>query len=406
MQRTAGATLLVLMAILLSCGLLMLYSTTYAVAAEATVLRQGLWILVGLAAALVLRQMDYRVIGRWSSVLLALFALSLAYLGLASLLHGRIPDGLFARLPFVASEPTKGSFRWLSVWRFSLQPSEFAKIGLILFLADYYHKYARFGKQFLRGVAIPLGVAGGVCVLTLLGHDLSTTVIIGSVAGSLAFVAGVRLRYLVLVATAGILATMLMIAANPERMARWLTYKNPEAHQFDEGYQLWASQLALGSGGWHGLGFTNSRMKQRYLPEASTDFIVAIVGEELGFVAVATLVLLYTALTACLFWAGTLAVDRMGLLFCGGLGLLFGIQAFINIAVVSGFCPTTGVTAPFLSYGGSSVVAGLMGIGVAFSVLRIAYQEAAEQGREDRVEINDSPTLRTRALTSGVQPKE
>ena len=103
MQRTAGATLLVLMAILLSFGLLMLYSTTYAVAAEATVLRQGLWILAGLAAALVLRQMDYRVIGRWSSVLLALFALSLAYLGLASLLYGRIPDGLFAKLPFVAS---------------------------------------------------------------------------------------------------------------------------------------------------------------------------------------------------------------------------------------------------------------------------------------------------------------
>ena len=401
MQRTIGTILLVLLTGLVCFGLVMLYSTSYATAAESKLLRQATWVFAGAVGALFVRWTDYRVLGRWSSVLLTGAALALAYLALASLLYGRIPEGLFARLPFVASEPTKGSFRWLHLWRFSVQPSEFAKILIILFLAEYYHRRARFTGRFIPGVLVPLGAVGFVLGLILLGRDLSTTVITGAVVAAVAFTAGVQLRYMVLAGLAGLLLTLGMIAATPERMSRLMTFRNPEAHQHDEGYQLWASQLALGSGNWRGLGFADSRMKQQYLPEASTDFIVAIVGEELGFVAVASLVFGYAAIMVCIIWVGCLAVDRMGLLLCAGVGLLIGLQALVNISVVSGFCPTTGVTAPFVSYGGSSMLAGMLGIGLVFSVLRVTEDNEAEESLHDVVSITDTPSLRTRALQYG-----
>ncbi|MFW5802563.1 MAG: FtsW/RodA/SpoVE family cell cycle protein [Verrucomicrobiota bacterium] len=401
MPRTVGTILLVFLSALVCFGLVMLYSTTYATAAESTLIRQTVWILAGGIAAFAIRRFDYRRLGGWSPVLLAAVALALGYLALASLLHDRIPDTLFARLPFVLPDPTKGSFRWLHIWRFSVQPSEFAKIAIILFLADYYHRRARFTRHFVRGVLLPMGIAGFVVVLILLGRDLSTTAITAAVVAALSFIAGIRLRYIVLTGVAGTLLILLMIAATPERMSRLLTFQDPEAHQFDEGYQLWASQLALGSGSWRGLGFADSRMKQRYLPEASTDFIVAIVGEELGFFAVVSLILAYFVITGCILVIGCFAPDRLGLLLCLGIGLLFGVQALVNISVVSGFCPTTGVTAPFVSYGGSSMLAGMLGVGLVFSVLRIIEENQTEESLQDAVRITDTPTIRTNALRCG-----
>jgi cell division protein FtsW len=376
----------------------MLYSTSYVTSAESKLIRQAAWVVAGGLGAAVVRLADYRTLARWSGVLLCLAGLALAYLALASFLHGRIPQGVFARIPFVAAEPTKGSFRWLRFFGFSLQPSEFAKILLILFLAAYYQRNARFSKRFVPGVLVPFLAAGGVIGLILLGRDLSTSVITGAVVMCMAFVAGVQLRYLVLGVLAGVLLVGAMIAANPERMARLMTYQNPETHRYDDGYQLWASQLALGSGNWSGLGFTNSRMKQQYLPEASTDFIVAIVGEELGYVAVLGLLVGYAAITVCIIWIGCLASDRTGLLLCTGVGLLIGIQALVNISVVSGFCPTTGVTAPFVSYGGSSMLAGMLGIGLVFSVLRVAQRGRDQALFSEPIQVVDTPTLRTRSL--------
>ncbi len=404
MPRTVGTILLVFLSALVCFGLVMLYSTTYATAAESTLIRQTVWILAGGIAAFAVRQLDYRQLGRWSPVLLAAVALALGYLALASLLHDRIPDALFVRLPFVPAEPTKGSFRWLHIWRFSVQPSEFAKILIILFLADYYHRHARFTRHFVRGIVLPLGTAGFVVFLILLGRDLSTTTITATVVAAVSFTAGIRLRYIALVGVAGTLLVLMLIAATPERMSRLMTFQDPEAHQFDEGYQLWASQLALGSGDWRGLGFADSRMKQRYLPEASTDFIVAIVGEELGFLAVVSLIATYFVITGCILVIGCFAADRLGLLLCIGIGLLFGVQALVNISVVSGFCPTTGVTAPFVSYGGSSMLAGMLGIGLVFSVLRDIEENQTEESLQDAVRITDAPTIQTHALRRNITP--
>ena len=163
--------------------------------------------------------------------------------------------------------------------------------------------------------------AGVICGLILLGGNLSTTLVCGTVSGAMAFIGGVRLRYLLLILLVGVTMAGAAIHVSPERMRRITVYRNPEEQQRGEGYQLWISQLALGSGGWTGRGFTNSRMKRFYLPESHTDFIVAIVGEELGFLGILVLVGLYLALFTGTVWTAALCSDTEGALLCVGVAL-------------------------------------------------------------------------------------
>ena len=359
---------------------------TYVVARRLTYLAGAIaHSTLGGIGAVVIWRLDYRLLEQTSWVILALVGGALAYLAFAFVLYKlpSVPVELVRKLPFIGG-PIKGSFRWLRLGGFSLQPSEFAKPALILCLSEYFGRRARHIHEFRRGFIIPLLPAGLVLGLIFLGKDLSTTVITGAVVFLLAFIAGVRLRYLMLTALAGILFFAIVLHTSPERMRRFTTYDCPEEHQQAEGYQLWSSQLALGSGGARGLGFTNSRMKQLYLPEAHTDFIVAIIGEELGFVAVCSLILGYCLLVVAAFWIAALAPDRQGALIGAGVGLSIGFHAFVNISVVSGFCPTTGVTAPLLSYGGSSMLASLLGIGMLLSVSRVSEDEAGKPAGEGR----------------------
>ncbi len=405
MQRTASTILTILIVLLLFFGIVMLYSTSYSAFGEDKLARQLTWIVVGGAGAMLLRSLDYRVLGRLSWVGLAAVSLVLAYLALAQFLYGYGElRPIVDNFPFVAGQ-IKGSFRWLRFGPFKLQPSEFAKPAIILFLADYYNRRTRHVHEFWRGFLRPMMMVGCCLGLILLGRDLSTTVITGAVIGILAFVAGVRLRYLLPVFAAVFLGGMWVLTADPvhiakvlskERAARIVAYRDPEAEPLGDGYQLWSSQLALGSGGGRGLGFTNSRMKQRYLPEAHTDFIVAIVGEELGYIGVLALLLLYVAIMVVAFWLAGLVPDRTGMLICVGVGLFIGLQAFVNISVVSGFCPTTGVTAPFVSYGGSSMVASLLGFGLILSVVRIGMRDALERELGRTVHIQGRGRRRAR----------
>lgn len=386
MHNTARTTLLVLLAGMLIFGICMLYSTSFAAHGEFFLKRQLLWVGLGLGGAAVLYALDYRTLGRYSPALLIAVGLALAYLAAAYILYKLpwIPEPLFAKLPFVPDHPTKGSFRWLRWGPLSIQPSEFAKPILILFLADYYSRRVRHTQQFVRGFLHPALASGVILALIFAGKDLSTTVITGTLVVVIMFVAGVRLRYLAIIGLLGVLFVAVVLQVSPERLRRFAVYRNPEQYEQTEGYQLWHSQLALGSGGLTGLGFTNSRMKQFYLPESHTDFIVAIVGEELGFLWIAVLLLGYCALTSAFLWIACLAADRMGVIICIGIGMVIGLQAFINVSVVSGFCPTTGVTAPLLSYGGSSMLSTLFGTGIVLSVSRIGGQEAHMQQLQTR----------------------
>ncbi len=351
--------------LLLLFGLTMLYSTSYAVYGEDKLLRQMIWIVAGTVAALTLSRFDYHRLMRYVFLGLNLCGLALAYLALANVMHHL--NGGFrafaAAMPFVSGLHV-GSARWINLSVVSVQPSEFAKLAIILFLAAYFGRYARRLDSFYHGFFKPMFIVGVVTLLILLGGDLSSTVITGAIVFVLAFIAGVRLRYLTLIVLFGVALGAAAIQISPERMSRITSFRDPETHQRDEGYQLWFSQLALGSGGWRGLGFTESRMKHRYLPEAHTDFIVAIIGEELGFTGIAAALFLYLLLTLSILGIGTSAPDREGMLMCCGVALSFGLHAFVNIGVVSGFLPTTGVTAPLISYGGSSIVVALLEIGI------------------------------------------
>ena len=376
----------------------MLYSTSYATYGQELIQRQLLWLALGTIGAFVIRYVDYRLFARFSPLLLLLLGGSLLYLALANLCYDAdvIPKTWFGYLPLLADSPTKGSYRWLHFGFASVQPSTFAQVAIILFLADYWNRHARHILEFWRGFAKPLGGIGLVVLLILSGGDLSTTVITGALVFALSFIAGVRLRYLMLALCAGGLVAGMAIMHNPERMSRLTGFRDPQLHKYEEGYQLWSSQLALGSGGWTGVGFTESRMKQNYLPEAPTDFIVAILGEELGFIGVMALLAGYAAffIVACRIAAA--AVDRTGMFIAVGIGMSTVLHAFVNLSVASGYGPTTGVTAPFLSYGGSSLVVCLAEVGLLLSILRISGKQTLEEEMQAAVQPTPAVNLARR----------
>lgn len=409
MQRVARTMLILLVFSLVASGILMLYSTSYAAFNQEKLVRQASWILLSAGGVLILRKVDYHILCRNSWIWILLIGMTLGYLGLAHIFH---------RFAFPFTGGVKGAYRWLIFGPIRLQPSEFAKIAIILFLAHYYAKNARFTLEFMRGVLYPMAIVGAIMGLVLLGGSLSVTVITGSMVFFMAFIAGVRLRYLapavvvVVIAVVGAvhIAREGPILPSPERapsvahgsrtgatsetgqrLRRIRSWLYPEEYQKADGYQLWNSFLALGSGGWHGLGPTNSRMKQRYLPEAHTDFIVSVLGEELGFVAVLMLVVAYLLLTFSALWMAGLAVDREGSLICSGVGLSLGLHAFVNIGVVTGFLPTTGVTAPFVSYGGSNILASGIGVGLVLSVSRISEQVLLAKEQQQNAERSMVP---------------
>jgi cell division protein FtsW len=358
---------------LISFGVCMLYSTSGIdwraegpVINNSALKKQLTFIGVGTFCCIFLHYFNYRFWCRFSKHLLGLVALLLLYLALGKLLR--------IDLPLVRS--IKGAYRWILLGPVSLQPSEFAKIGIILFLAEYYHRHKMSSGELWKGFLRPSLTVGGILFLIIAGGSLSVTMITGMLVFCLFFICGVRLRYLFLVVGAGIGLVWGVMQISPERMRRFTSFQNPEAVSQGEGYQLWNSLLALGSGGTYGRGFTESRMKLEYLPEAHNDFILAIVGEELGFLGLCGVIFLYLLFLYASLRIAARAPDYRGMILASGLGIGISLHALVNIGVISGAMPTTGVTAPFISYGGSSMLSALISVGLLLSVAR--ESEAAE----------------------------
>jgi cell division protein FtsW len=370
-------------------GIVMLYSTT-ARSGEGMLKKQLMWIGVGLVGAFVVYLIDYRKLCKHRRILIIGAALPLIYLASAHVLDSFGIENAVPGVPKI-----NGAHRWLRFGGFSLQPSEFAKLAVIIFTAGFYGSNPRFSQSVKKWFFPMLGIAG-VGLLILSGGSLSVTAITATVVTGMLFVAGVRVRWFAVLAILASVVVGCVLLLSPARMNRITKYRTPELFQQNETYQLWRSQLAIGSGHLTGAGFNSSRMKENYLPEAHTDFIMAIVGEELGFVTIASVLLLYVLLTLAAFCIAMAAPDPQGTLLGFGIGLMFWLGAYINFGVVCGLLPTTGISAPFVSYGGSGLLGSWIAIGI---LLNIAHNSPVH---DEEGEIESAPSRSgTRSTVTG-----
>ncbi len=387
--------------LLLLIGITAIYSTTYSSASNSVLYKQLQWVLLGLAAAATIALIPADFLSKYSKYMLVAVLLPLAYLTFASLgilflskATGADASSLSKFFPFVVYN--KGAARWLHLAGFTMQPSEFAKFTIILFLATYYGTRDIIKiESFKEGFFIPALAAGSVMALVFLGKSLSNTIIIASIVGIIMFVSGVRMRYL---SASCLLAFLLVICAvftsgyRRQRIINFI-YKNKSEEVSTTGkkkadnHQLKRAICALGSGGLTGLGIGRGRLKNQHIPESSTDFIFAVIGEEFGFLGILFAIFLYISFMVLSFIIATQTNNRRGVLIAITVGFFIPFQAMYNLSVVCGLMPTTGVTAPLVSYGGSSIISMMLCVGLVLNVCRGNYTALL---KENQTEANQA----------------
>ncbi len=337
----AGAFVGLIVLTLTFLGLVVLFSATQAMYENPAHLlrKQSIWLACALGAGAVTYLVNLDVIRRYVWLLAGLALLLLALV---------LVPGIGVRV--------NGAQRWLSFGPMKLQVSEVGKLALIFLMAHYLASNRRQMDEFLRGFLVPCGLLGAFCLLIFMEPDYGTTALCALVGGTLLFLAGVKLRYLLPTAGLAAAAFSLAVYLDPIRLRRITSFLDVEGNRADASYQLWQGMLAFGAGGLHGVGLGAGRQQMFFLPEAHTDFIFAIVGEELGLPFTAGIVLLFMTL----FLVAVLQLKRAPnlyqyLLVMGAL-LFITLQALINIGVVTGCLPTKGMSLPFISYGGSNLV--------------------------------------------------
>lgn len=262
-----------------------------------------------------------------------------------------------------------GANRWVNLLGISIQPSEIAKFALVLFLAYYLSEKHDKIKTF-KGLLPPLCVAGVLCVLVIIEPSMSVTMCLGMVTLLMLIIGGMSKKHTLLFSSMAAAGVPLLILAEPYRLKRLFAFLNPWASPQGEGFQLIQSLYSLGNGGFFGVGLFNSRQKYLFLPFAESDFIFSIIGEELGFCGCCLLMAAYFSLVWLLFKIGLNAKDRFGCLLACGIGIVIAVQTLLNIAVVTGSIPPTGLPLPFISSGGTSVAVFMGAIGIALNVCR------------------------------------
>ena len=340
---------------LLGFGMVMVFSSGAVFAAKKYgdstyfLKRELVYALLGLGAMGVAVRTDYAVYRRWAYPLLFASIVCLAVV-------------------LKVGSRAGGAIRWFRLGPLSFQPSEMAKFALCVYLASLLARKAEKVKVFSIGFLPPLLVTGLYMGLLLKQPDLGTAVIFGAVALGLLFVAGTRTSYLILAVLVAAPAGWKFIVSTPFRMRRMLAFLDPWAFRRDVGYQITESLISVGSGGVTGLGLGDGRQKLFFLPEAHTDFILSIIGEELGLIGVTCV----AAAFALLVWRGLRAAfrarDLFGCYLAFAITTIFGLQALINIGVVLGSLPTKGLPLPFISYGGTSLVVSLFMAGVLANI--------------------------------------
>ncbi|NNM60280.1 MAG: putative lipid II flippase FtsW [Legionellales bacterium] len=273
-------------------------------------------------------------------------------------------------LPGIGRE-VNGSSRWLGIGSLGIQVSEVAKLFTILYVAGYIHRHLEEVRRNWLSFFKPMGILLILAVLLLLEPDFGSTVVLSTTILGMMFLAGAPLRIfgLVVAGTAAVFA--LLAISSPYRLARLTTFLDPWQHQYGSGYQLTQSLIAFGRGGLTGVGLGNSVQKLFYLPEAHTDFLFAVLAEELGLMGVLLVITLFSLLVYCGFMIGRAAFKKnryFNAYLAYGLSLWIGLQALINMGVNAGLLPTKGLTLPLMSYGGSSLIVLCAALGLLFRI--------------------------------------
>ena len=315
--------------------------------------RQLLWLAIGSVAFVVALRTDYH------RLRMLAWPLLLACGGLL----------VVVLLPGIGSN-VNGSSRWIGVGTFGIQPSEFAKLAILIFSADLLARRAAWIEDTRVTLRPVMAAFCALAVLIMLQPNLGTTIVLAAITFSILFVAGVPMRPLVGWGTAGTFAACVAAMGQSYRRARVLAFLHPWNDPLNTGYQTIQSQVSLASGGWFGLGLGASRAKWGFLPYAHTDFIFAIIGEELGLFGALLVVMLFVALAFLGVRAAVQAPDPFGRLLAIGITTWLSVQAFVNIGAVIGVLPITGVPLPFISFGGSSVLATMAASGILLNVAR------------------------------------
>ncbi len=348
---------LILTVMLVIIGVIMLFSASYARAFSETgnsayyFVRQGGFAAAGLLIMWLISRFNYQI---WRVASFPILAASVFFLLL---------------VPFVGSSEG-GATRWLSLGFVSFQPSEVAKVGVVLSFAAMMSMWRDRMHDPRYGVLPFITILGVIAFLLYLQPHLSATIIIVATGAVMMFLGGTDKKWLVGLAVAGVLLVGIYLITkgySGDRIKAWL---HPEDFARDQGYQVIQSRYAIGSGGLTGLGFGRSRQKYLYLPEEHNDYIFAIVCEELGFIGAFFIVLLFALLVLRGYWISMHARDRFGALLVAGMVTLLGLQVFLNIGVVSNLLPSTGISLPFFSYGGTALLVNLAQMGMILGVSR------------------------------------
>lgn len=353
----ADPLLFVVVLLLVGLGLVMVYSSSAVLAQQKMgdsryfLVRDLVWVLLGLVGMALTMRIDYSLYRR----------LAYPILGTATLLLSAV---------LVVGARVNGARRWFHVGPLSFQPAELAKVALIVFLAHILAKKADKVRHFLLGFLPPIVVCAMFAGLLLKQPDLGTAMIVGGTTIVMLFVAGTRVSYLAIAGLGALPIIYNAIVGTPWRLRRILAFLDPWQFRDTFGYQMAASLIAVGSGGLTGQGLGDSRQKLLFLPEAHTDYILAIIGEELGFIGIAFVVGLYVILILRGCATAARARDSFGMYLAVGITAMFGLQAAFNIGVVLGALPTKGLTLPFLSFGGSTLVIDLCAIGMLLNISR------------------------------------
>lgn len=358
-KREWGIVALPILVVLVAAfGVLMVYSASYYAAEKQFgdafyfMKKQLVGFILGIVAMLAAGFFPYRNLKKlkWPALIVSLALLAAVF------------------VPGLGVE-NYGATRWIGLGPITIQPSEIAKFGFIIFAAAYASEKPERMKKF-TGMLPVLAAGGGICLLIILEPNMSVTMVVGLLMVAMLFLSGVKIKHFLIILLPVALAVPVLIVMEPYRLQRLYAFLDPWSSPQGEGYQLIQSLYALGNGSWLGTGLFNSMQKYRYLPFAESDFILAVIGEEFGYIGIILLFLVFGAIIFCGIRTAARCKDMFGFLTASGITAVYAIQVVINALVVSGSIPPTGLPLPLISSGNTSLIITMAAMGVLYNISR------------------------------------